>query len=168
MNSLCKFRNPDGPVPRSRQPLDQKKSGFSLVEVVLALGICSFSMMAIVGMIPVGLSTFNDAMNTTVQSQIVQRLAGDVLLTDYSSLTGSAGAPHYYNEQGLPTSQASSDVVYVAVIEQQRLALPAVLSGAETLALTDDPGVTIVIKISRKTAPEQVYSYPVIVANNNQ
>src|SRR5688572_4364322 len=95
------------------------KSGFSLVEVVLALGICSFAMIAIVGMIPVGLNTFKDAMNTTVQSQIVQRIAGDVLLTDYQSLTSfDAGADHsYYNDQGTPVlSGSAKDLAYTARI----------------------------------------------------
>lgn len=140
------------------------RRGFSLVEVVLALGICSFAMVAIVGMIPVGLSTFKDAMDTTAQSQIVQTLASEVLLTDYRTLTASStSSPRYYNEQGIPTEER--DAIYTATIEQQPLEIPASLS-LSTQNLRNDPALTVVIRITKKTNPNQVYSYPVVVANN--
>jgi len=43
--------------------------GFSLVEVTLALGIVSFSVLTLVGMIPLGLTTFHKAVAASVGSQ---------------------------------------------------------------------------------------------------
>jgi len=152
-------------------PTAQSRSGFSLVEVVLALGICSFAMLAIVGMIPVGLSTFQDAMTTTVQSQIMQRIAGDVLLADYSNLAGSVQET-YYNEQGTSVDAATAvDLAYTARVYQ-----PEDISevGAE---LSVTPGEKVVIKIARTSPgqvfetvetqlPRQVASYSVVVSKN--
>lgn len=149
-------------------------SAFSLVEVVLALGICSFAMVAIVGMIPVGLSTFRDAMNTTVQSQIVQRIAGDVLLTEYQNLTllDEDKDHSYYNDQGTAVLNGSAkDLAYTA-----RISAPQVLSQkGDKQKVT--PGEKVVIKIAKthpgqsfdeamNASPSHIYSYSVIVANN--
>src|SRR4051794_32386034 len=98
LTSSCHPMQPS-PFPIQSNSLISKatraKSAFSLVEVVLALGICSFAMIAIVGMIPMGLTTFRSAMNTTAQSQIVQRIAGDLLLSEYQNLDSKV---YYYNE----------------------------------------------------------------------
>ncbi len=45
---------------------------FSLVEVVLALGVVAFAIVAILGVIPVGLSTGHSAQDQTRSAQIAQ------------------------------------------------------------------------------------------------
>jgi uncharacterized protein (TIGR02598 family) len=156
--------------PQLHSQISPKSSAFSLVEVVLALGICSFAMIGIVGMIPVGLSTFKGAMETTAQAQIVQALASEVLLTDYQTLTGSTGrtAPSFYNEQGMPTEEHAADCVYTAFVEQQLLATPADLSDNTRNDLSDDPAFTLLIHVSNKSNPRQVYTFPLIIANSDQ
>ncbi|MDQ6765330.1 MAG: hypothetical protein M3Z22_04420 [Verrucomicrobiota bacterium] len=46
--------------------------GFSLVEVVLALGVVAFAIVAILGMVPAGLSTSHSAQDDTRAAQIAQ------------------------------------------------------------------------------------------------
>lgn len=65
--------------------------GFSLVEVVLAMGVATCFLLGIVGLLPVGLSTFQNAMEKTVEGQIVQRLSGEIILTPYTQLPVSYG-----------------------------------------------------------------------------
>lgn len=60
----------------------QSRSAFSLVEVVLALGVISFAIVAILGVLPIGLQTGRSAQDETRASQI----AGNVL----SPLAGQA------------------------------------------------------------------------------
>jgi uncharacterized protein (TIGR02598 family) len=55
---------------------------FSLVEVVLALGVISFAILAILGVFPVGLSTGHSAQDETRAPQIAQMIL--------SSLTAQA------------------------------------------------------------------------------
>jgi uncharacterized protein (TIGR02598 family) len=127
-------------LPRSHRPSRHRK-GFSLVEVVLSIGIVAFAFVSVLGMIPTGLSTFRQAMDTSVGSQIAQRVINDALQTDFdvlvdedsSSVPQSAdytfrapdkdgGAFRYFDEEGTEivveppdralTSDESRQVVY--------------------------------------------------------
>jgi uncharacterized protein (TIGR02598 family) len=49
-----------------------KPEGFSLVEVVLALGVVAFAIVAILGVIPVGLSSGRSSQSETRAAQIAQ------------------------------------------------------------------------------------------------
>ena len=53
-------------------------SAFSLVEVVLALGIVAFATLAILGVFPAGLSTSHAAQNETRATQIAQDILSSV------------------------------------------------------------------------------------------
>jgi uncharacterized protein (TIGR02598 family) len=59
-------------------------SAFSLVEVVLALGVAAFCLIAVLGMLPVGLKTQQASVNQTkanaIISQIIDDLRADVRL----------------------------------------------------------------------------------------
>jgi len=61
-------------------------SGFSLVEVVLAVGVVAFAFVAIMGLIPAGMQQFRQAIDTQVGSQIAQRLIEDAEQTDFNTL----------------------------------------------------------------------------------
>ena len=77
------------------------QTGFSLVEVTLAIGIVSFGLLTVVGVIPVGMSTLRQAMDQTVEAQIVQKLNAEMTLTPFSQLAASFdGKFLYYNEVG--------------------------------------------------------------------
>ncbi len=93
--------------------------GFTLVEVTLAIGIISFAFVAMFGMLPVGLSVSRQAMDTTIEAQIVQQLKTQALQTDFKKL-GSLGedsqgnvAPYYFDDQG-KVVQTSAQAVYKA------------------------------------------------------
>ncbi len=76
--------------------------GFSLIEVTMAIGLISFAMLSIVGLMPVGLSTLRNAMNQTVEGQIVQKMSGRFLLTPFSQLRTnySTSQSFYYDQEG--------------------------------------------------------------------
>ncbi len=71
----------------------RKENGFSLVEVVLALGVIAFSVVAILGVFPIGLNTGHAAQDETRAAQIAQ----DIL----DSLAAQAPA-HYSDPSHLP------------------------------------------------------------------
>lgn len=112
-------------IPPSRKFIAElRSSGFSLVEVVLAVGVISFAFVAILGLLPAGLHQFRQAMDTSVASQISQRIIQDAQQTDFDILTevntvakrdpasttpftsmvypagGSPRAVRYFDEQG--------------------------------------------------------------------
>jgi type II secretory pathway pseudopilin PulG len=60
------------PIPNRQSPI---ASAFSLVEVVLALGIVSFCLLAIVGLLPVGLKAVKNANEQAGAAQVVDGIA---------------------------------------------------------------------------------------------
>lgn len=55
-----------------------KRCAFSLVEVVLALGVVSFAIVAILGVLPVGLNTGHFSQDETRAAQIARSLFGSL------------------------------------------------------------------------------------------
>lgn len=76
---------PDSPKPR-KSIAQLRQSGFSLVEVVLAVGVISFAFVAILGLLPAGLHQFRQAMDNSVAAQIAQRIIQDDQQTDFDTL----------------------------------------------------------------------------------
>ncbi len=88
------------PLPASLSPRKKAKTrcpsfcylkfkAFSLVEVVIAIGIVSFAVVAILGLIPTGLNTLKDSTGETVRAQIVRSIAASALTANFSSLNAS-------------------------------------------------------------------------------
>jgi uncharacterized protein (TIGR02598 family) len=108
-------------VPSARN-LSRSRSAetaaFSLTEVVLAIGIFAFGFVAVLGLLPTGLQLYRESVQTSVSSQIAQRVINEAQQTDYSVLTDEsnlpdsvdaftfqapkvlAGAFRYFDEQG--------------------------------------------------------------------
>lgn len=132
-------------------------AAFSLVELVIALGIVSFAMVGLIGLLPIGLTTSREAINTTVESQIVQSLSSDLLITDFSNLKN---AEFFYNEQASPVSPSDPTLVYTVRMTPQPLKSPA--------ALSENAARSILLEVSNRFASRAKNSYNVIVANNNR
>jgi type II secretory pathway pseudopilin PulG len=66
------------------KPAVRKNTGFSLLEIVIALGVAAFCLMALAGMLPIGIKTQRASANQTrangVMSQCVDFLRADVRL----------------------------------------------------------------------------------------
>jgi uncharacterized protein (TIGR02598 family) len=63
--------------------------GFSLVEVVMALGICSFCLIALLGLLSRGLSTNRDTVNQTEAAGIARMVQSDIAAREI----GADGTP---------------------------------------------------------------------------
>ena len=67
---------------------------FTLVEVCLAIGIVAFALVPLMVMVPTGLNSQHQAIDSTLEAQIVQKVASDAAQADFDSLvntTTSAG-----------------------------------------------------------------------------
>jgi uncharacterized protein (TIGR02598 family) len=80
---------PSSPAPR-KFIARQGQSGFSLVEVVLAVGVIAFAFVAILGLLPAGLTQFRQAMDNSIASQIAQRVIMDAQQSDFDLVIDSA------------------------------------------------------------------------------
>ena len=85
-----------GGFSRNRPRVPQ---GFSLIEVVLAIGIVAFAFVALFSLLPIGMGVFREAMDTSVSAQIVQRVVSDAEETDFDVLKddpGNSKSGNYY------------------------------------------------------------------------
>ncbi len=64
-------------------------AAFSLVEVTLALGIAAFCLMAVFGLMPVGVQTNRNATSQTAATNIVAAVVADLRATPSASATSS-------------------------------------------------------------------------------
>jgi len=126
----------------------RRRSGFSLVEVTLALGIVSFALLSIIGLMSIGLKNFTSSVDRSTMSRITAVLAHDILNGDFDAPSNSV---RYFNVEGVEVPAAQvNDSIYQA----QLLTVPGAANpftkvvlvqvahnprGASTLA-TDDLG----------------------------
>jgi uncharacterized protein (TIGR02598 family) len=146
----------------SRRRVRGHSRGFSLVEMALALGVMSFAMVPLIGVLPSGLSTFKQAMSSTIESEIVQRLTNDMLLSNFSTL--GTYTTSYYDHEGMQVSQNSPDLVYTATLKLTSVSKsnsPADLANATAADI-------VLITITSKSNPNQPHQYSVVLANNGQ
>ena len=100
------------------------KAGFSLIEVVIALGIFAFCIVAIVGLLPVGMNSVRSVSNENNAIHIASSIEGiwQVAPTNksiansafpitnlYIGVTNNA-PPFYFNEFGEQTDSAGASV----------------------------------------------------------
>ena len=79
--------------------------GFSLVEVVLAIGLTTFALLVMFSLMPVGLNTMQDTNRQIVESEIFNMMGAELTTVKYSLLddyTASASNfPAYFDMDGL-------------------------------------------------------------------
>ncbi len=87
-----------------------RNEGFSLVEVVLALGIVAFALVSILGLFPVALGAAKDGATETHAAMIAQLIAGQIRSQTVSQATFAVGpdptlGSGSFNLPGLSNSQ---------------------------------------------------------------
>jgi uncharacterized protein (TIGR02598 family) len=163
---------------RSLSRLARRRSGnlgFSLVEVTLAIGIIAFAIVPMLGLIPMGLSTSRQAVDNTIEAQIIQQLSNQAQQTDFSQLssltTPTVSTPLCYDSDG-NAATATSIIAYKASMVYTN---PSMLPGGST---TTRMGVLTIYVLSTRTSggmaatnlATDTYSkkYTVLVSDNGR
>lgn len=125
--------NPLGSSPRwtylaymihPQQQRARSRHGFSLVEVALALGVVSISLVSLVGILPVGLRSLTDSTDQTNHTLIIQSIAADSRSSEFSMLTGRQLV---FDQEGEQLSDPGDrNARYVATVEELSPSLPGV------------------------------------------
>lgn len=105
--------------PATREAADsirrRRRGAFTLVEVVIALGIIAFAFVPVIGLLPVGLDMSRQAMDATICAQIAQQLTSEVQQTDFTDIASLANVtPYWFDDQGNKVGAAATDAVYTA------------------------------------------------------
>jgi uncharacterized protein (TIGR02598 family) len=117
-------------------------TAFSLVESVIALGVTSFVIISLLGLLTAGLTTAHKALNTSAQTQIIQDLVNNI--SQATNLDSYTSETYNYDYEGNPTNAAS---IYQVSVTKGSVVAPAALSGAPGSTLTS-AGSTFVIRIT--------------------
>ena len=129
-------------------------SGFSLVEVALAIGIVAVVFVALFGMLSPGLNIHRQAVDNSVGSQIVQSLFNEAQQTDFPVLILAKSTTRYFDNQG--NEVGITDSQYTAEIS----VLPATRVPAADDRTTDSLA-TVTIKLANNPGhiPDPFASY---------
>lgn len=71
------------------------KSGFSLVEMCMALGIATFAIIAMFSLLPVSLSSARDAVQETEAMNVLQEIIADRAATPAAAVSSLYGLPAF-------------------------------------------------------------------------
>jgi uncharacterized protein (TIGR02598 family) len=127
-----------------------RNQAFSLIEVVLAIGVTSFALLGMVALLPMGLKTSHQAADTMTQAQIVQYARNQMELTPFANLsTAWSGAILYFDNQGLPTTAADPEQIYKVTFALKNVNIngaDVLLGGANAPSgMTDAQSVQVII-----------------------
>lgn len=135
------------------------RAGFSLVEVTIALGLLSFAAVAIIGILPVGLTSIRQSMNQTVEAQIVRSIAAQSVTASFTNLARTA----YYDTDG-QSLESASGAYYTASITTA----PSVYPGSQSSPTITNSLVSLTIELIARQDPAGVgttNTYAIQVAN---
>ena len=115
-------------------------SGFSLIEISLAIGVVAFAFVAILGLLPTGMNTFRKAVDTSVSTQIVQRVLNEAMQTDFDEMINNlerakqgevvAHEFRYFDDQGgeVDAEDIKSSIYTVSTLVKPYTDLPSTSS----------------------------------------
>jgi uncharacterized protein (TIGR02598 family) len=103
--------------------------GFSLIEIVIAIGIVSFCLVVVFSLLPTGLAVFQDANRQIVETEIYNTLGSELHSTPFANLSsyaqtqstnnlgvtvsGTARYPVYFDNDGVELT-GSTGAIYTA------------------------------------------------------
>ena len=98
---------------------DSRSAAFSLVELVLALGVAAFCLFAVFGLMPVGMQTNRNAASQTAATNIIAVIVADLRTTPAAATTSRQFAITfgtdtrlYFDASGQASTSLTSDSRY--------------------------------------------------------
>lgn len=110
--------------------------GFSLVEVAMAIGIVSFAFVALFALMPTGLQTFREAIDTQSETWIAQSLNSMVQTTEWERVYKSTGDGitddvYYFDEEARLTDTEKITSTDPDVVQRRLYAVRLFVRGLE-------------------------------------
>lgn len=103
--------------------LRQRDSGFSLVEVALAVAIAAVGIITCLGLLPEGLEMSRRTAELAINSNILEQVVRDVENAGWPYLSAQTSkVKKFYNDQGTEVAQDAKDITYVVEVDYTALA----------------------------------------------
>lgn len=94
-------------------------SGFSLVEVTLAVAIAALALITLLGLLPQGLEMSRKTSQLTNNSNILEQIIRDLENAQYSTLP-VAKVSRFFNDQGSEVLRGDPNITFVAEIDPEQ------------------------------------------------
>lgn len=85
------------------------RRGFSLVEVVLAVGIMALGVVTILGLLPHGMEMSRKTANEQAETRILDQIVGELQTTNWDSVGQFGKQTRYFDDQGLEITNGNQD-----------------------------------------------------------
>lgn len=115
---------------------DHPRRGFSLVEITLALGIVCFSMLPILGLLPIGLTSLSESATRTGRANIAKELSSELQQISLSEIVNLPSQTYYYDRSGTPVTRGDKDVFFSANFAINDPLIPGTPTDYTTIAKT--------------------------------
>ncbi len=160
------MHRPPPPKPRLLRP-SAKDSGFSLVEVSVAIAIIAFAFVALFGLLPIGMQVSRTSIDATNENWIVQDLHSMVQVSEWKNVINElshekSGEIFYYDEEGRlvdteneksADSTAQERRLYAAKLLIEPLLQPTPISDVENPEMETARRVIVVLVNALKPTP---------------
>jgi uncharacterized protein (TIGR02598 family) len=94
-----------------------KKSGFSLVEVTIALAVTTFALTSVLALMPIAMKSYRESRLDTIRAQAADIVHARLQKVDFQSIPAGMGFPWYLDYDGVDVGVA--DAVYRVEAEVQ-------------------------------------------------
>ena len=152
-------------------------NAFTLVEVALAMGVASFCLVAVLGLVPIGIDSNRMASDQTACSSILTHVLADLRATPMTMPPGAKAVSTEYalaiparSGTGAPTTPLVSPPLYFGNTAQQFALSPGVATSRYRLTVTFLPSTfTSSTGIPDRTATGVILllSWPAVVDPND-
>jgi hypothetical protein len=96
---------------RARNPRRASLGAFSLVELALALGVASFCLLAILGLLPVGLTNNQASIGQTAAASFTRSIISDLRLTPVALPATDQNSPLF--RLSIPATGATTQTIFL-------------------------------------------------------
>jgi uncharacterized protein (TIGR02598 family) len=139
-----------------RRPRRKRRAaGFTLVEVMIAIGVLACAVLPLVGLLPHGAETLRVAIRQNAEAHIQQEILGRLSTTDWDQtqgLTDFDQTTWYFNDHGAPVTNASA-ALYTVCLEVSDSTLPGAVASNYYLR-------TVVLKVTDRPAAARPFEDP--------
>lgn len=126
--------------------------GFTLIEVVLSLGLCSFALISLVSLLPVSLNTAKNSVEITRTAKLTQQVVAEISQSRFTNLAALSGTviQRTFDYDGNPTTNSNAVHFTLAARINASITLPGAASASSSLAR-----VEIEVKTPSQTSPSR-------------
>lgn len=102
--------------PPLRRGCSKHLFGFSLIELTISIGIVAFAMMALIGVMPIGMAASQEAMRQTAHAHILGQISSDLGMMSFDDVDSYVSKDYFFDYEGQRVD-TKGDSVFTVTLE---------------------------------------------------